>query len=85
MIVSASYRTDIPAFYGEWFMRRVEAGSCTVRNPYGRPYTVRLDREAVSGFVFWTRNAGPFIPVLRRLASAGYPFVVHYTINRRSG
>ena len=81
MIVSASYRTDIPAFYGEWFLRRVEAGSCTVRNPYGKPYTVRLDREAVSGFVFWTRNAGPFIPVLRRLASAGYPFVVHYTIN----
>ncbi len=81
MIVSASYRTDIPAFYGEWFMRRVEAGSCTVRNPYGRPYTVRLDREAVSGFVFWTRNAGPFVPALRRLASAGYPFVVQYTIN----
>ncbi len=81
MIVSASYRTDIPAFYGEWFMRRVEAGSCTVGNPYGRPYTVRLDREAVSGFVFWTRNAGPFIPALRRLAAAGYPFVVHYTIN----
>ena len=81
MIVSASYRTDIPAFYGEWFMRRVQAGLCTVRNPYGRPYTVRLDREAVSGFVFWTRNAGPFLPALRRLASAGYPFVVHYTVN----
>ena len=81
MIVSASYRTDIPAFYGAWFARRVRTGSCTVRNPYGRPYTVRLDREAVSGFVFWTRNAGPFLPVLRRLASDGYPFVVQYTID----
>ncbi len=80
MIVSASYRTDIPAFYGEWFMRRVQAGSCTVRNPYGRPYTVRLDRDSVSGFVFWTRNAAPFLPVLESLASDGYPFVVHYTI-----
>lgn len=81
MIVSASYRTDIPAFYGAWFMRRVRAGFCTVRTPYGRPYTVRLDREAVSGFVFWTRNAGPFLPALRRLAAAGYPFVVQYTLN----
>ena len=37
MIVSASCRTDIPAFYGAWFMRRVRAGSCTAGNPYGRP------------------------------------------------
>ena len=80
MIVSASYRTDIPAFYGEWFMRRLDAGHCTVRNPYGRPYTVRLDRESVSGFVFWTRNAAPFLPVLDRLAHDGTPFVVHHTI-----
>ena len=80
MIVSASYRTDVPAFYGAWFERRLEAGFCTVRNPYGRPYTVRLDRESVSGFVFWTRNAAPFLPVLDRLASGGTPFVVHYTI-----
>ena len=80
MIVSASYRTDIPAFYGAWFERRLDAGSCEVRNPHGRPYAVRLDRESVSGFVFWTRNAAPFLPVLDRLAAAGYPFVVHYTI-----
>ena len=80
MIVSASYRTDIPAFYGEWFARRLDAGFCTVDNPYGRPYTVRLDRESVSGFVFWTRNAAPFLPVLDRLASDGAPFVVHHTI-----
>ncbi|MDD2638560.1 MAG: DUF1848 family protein, partial [Methanothrix sp.] len=26
MIVSASYRTDIPAFYGEWFEKRLKAG-----------------------------------------------------------
>ena len=81
MIVSASYRTDIPAFYGDWFLRRLDAGSCTVRNPHGRPYTVRLDPGSVAGFVFWTRNAAPFLPVLDRLASDGYPFVVHCTIN----
>lgn len=80
MIVSASYRTDIPAFYGAWFERRLRAGSCTVANPHGRPYTVRLDRDSVTGFVFWTRNAAPFLPVLDRLASDGIPFVVQYTI-----
>jgi hypothetical protein len=33
MIISASYRTDIPAFFGEWFMNRLRAGICKVVNP----------------------------------------------------
>ena len=48
MIVSASYRTDIPALYGAWFMNRLAAGFCAVVNPYGGPpYRVALTREAV--------------------------------------
>ena len=34
MIISASRRTDIPAFYSDWFMHRVRAGFCTVPNPF---------------------------------------------------
>src|SRR5437879_9195429 len=34
VIVSASYRTDIPAFYSGWLLRRLEAGFCRVANPY---------------------------------------------------
>ncbi|MDA0661660.1 MAG: DUF1848 domain-containing protein [Proteobacteria bacterium] len=80
MIVSASYRTDIPAFYGDWFLHRLAAGSCAVANPYGgRPYTVSLTPETVDGFVFWTRNLRLFYP---NLAGIGrdYPFIVQYTI-----
>jgi len=33
MIISASRRTDIPAFYAEWFINRIRAGFCTVPNP----------------------------------------------------
>lgn len=81
MIVSASYRTDIPAFYGDWFVRRLDAGYALVANPYGGPpYRVALERESVDGFVFWTKNIGPFLPVLDRLAARGDPFVVQYTI-----
>ncbi len=80
MIVSASYRTDIPAFYGEWFMRRLAEGACLVANPYGgKPYTVPLTPEAVDGFVFWTRNLRPFYPHLAEIGR-DYPFIVQYTI-----
>lgn len=81
MIVSASYRTDIPAFYGTWFRNRLAAGCCRVANPYGGPdYQVPLAGPAVDGFVFWTKNAGPFLPVLAEMHAAGRPFVVQYTI-----
>ncbi len=81
MIVSASYRTDIPAFYGDWFRNRLNAGSCRVANPYGGPdYEVPLAGPDVDGFVFWTKNVGPFLPVLSSLRNAGRPFVVQYTI-----
>ncbi|MDA0369104.1 MAG: DUF1848 domain-containing protein [Proteobacteria bacterium] len=81
MIVSASYRTDIPAFYGDWFAQRLAAGFCTVKNPYGSaPYRVALRGPEVDGFVFWTRNARPFLPVLDALAGEGIPCVVQYTI-----
>jgi len=81
MIVSASYRTDIPAFHADWFARRLEAGAVWVTNPYGGPPSrVDLSPQAASGFVFWTRNAGPFLPILDRLADQGRPFVVQITI-----
>lgn len=82
MIISASYKTDIPAFYGEWFMNRLQAGYCQMVNPYGRQiYRVSLARDDVDGFVFWTKNIGPFMSRLPEVRERGYPFVVQYTIN----
>ena len=80
MIVSASYRTDIPAFYAGWFLRRLAAGYCRVANPYGgAEYEVSLAPGEVDGFVLWTRNLRPLMPELdavRRVA----PFVVQFTV-----
>jgi len=81
MIVSASYRTDIPAFYSDWFRHRLAEGSVRVANPYGgRPYEVPLAPPACEGFVFWTRNLAPFWPALDEVAARGLPFAVHFTI-----
>jgi hypothetical protein len=83
VIISASYKTDIPTFYGEWFANRLRAGYCKMVNPYNRNavYRVPLDRQSVDGFVFWTKNVGPFRKHLAEVHRLGYPFVVQHTIN----
>ena len=80
MIVSASYRTDIPAFYAPWFVARLDAGYCRVVNPYGGAIgEVSLRPEAVDGFVFWTRNLRPLLPHLDRVRRVA-PFIVQFTM-----
>jgi len=83
MIVSASYRTDIPALYGAWFQQRLAEGFCVVGNPY-RPNTpprrVLLTRDTVEGWVFWTKNLAPFWSVLLELDQQHWPFYVQFTI-----
>lgn len=82
MIISASYRTDIPAFYGDWFMHRLRAGFCQVINPCGGLIHRRsLLRQDVDGIVFWTKNIGPFLKYLPEIASRGFPFIVQHAIN----
>lgn len=81
MIISASYRSDIPAFYGAWFAARWRAGEAYVANPYGSaPYRVALGRKAVDGLVFWSRNPLPFRAVLDALHGDHVPFVLQLTL-----
>ncbi len=81
MIVSASYKTDIPAFYADWFRRRLAAGHARMINPYGgQIHTVELSRPTCDGFVFWTRNPEPFMAALADVRARGFPFVVQATV-----
>lgn len=81
-IISASRRTDIPAFYSAWFMDRIRAGYCTVVNPYNRSQVayVSLRPEDVTAIVFWTRNPKPLLPFLNELNDRGYRYYFLYTI-----
>lgn len=82
MIISASVRTDIPAFYGRWLMARLAAGYCLARNPFSaKTYRVSLRPEEVDGIVFWTKNIGPFLASLPEVKERGFPFLVQHTIN----
>ncbi len=81
-VISVSRRTDIPAFYTEWFMNRVRAGFCHWMNPFGgRVYRVSLRPEDCLALVFWTRNARPLMPHVSELRERGFHFYFHFTLN----
>ena len=82
-IISASRRTDIPAFYANWFMNRVRAGWCAVPSPYNSKILryVPLDLHHVSGIVFWTKNPRPMLAHLEELESRGYRYYFLYSLN----
>lgn len=76
MIVSASRRSDIPAFYSAWFMEQLRRGEITVRNPFrpAQAKTVSLKKQDVAAFVFWSRDPRPFMEHLAEIEGGGYPF-----------
>ena len=85
-IISVSRRTDIPAFYGDWFMRRLKDGFAGVVNPFGgRRYVVSLKPQDVVCFVFWSKNFSPFLENLRILDGLGYKFYFNYTVTALPG
>ncbi|MEW6600372.1 MAG: DUF1848 domain-containing protein [Nitrospirota bacterium] len=80
-IISASRRTDIPAFYSEWFVRRLKEGEVYVRNPYGgQTYKVSLKSDDVHSIVFWSKNYSPLIPRLDDIERTAKNLFFHFTI-----
>lgn len=80
MIISASRRTDIPNYYSDWFIKRMEEGFVYVRNPMN-PHQiskVSLKKELVDCIVFWTKNPKNMIPKLKKLKD--YPFYFQFTL-----
>ena len=82
MIISASRRTDIPAFYVEWFTKRLREKFCIVQNPFNQSsfHRINLDPREVDVIVFWTRNAQPILRHLPDMDRMGYRYYFHYTI-----
>jgi hypothetical protein len=83
MILSVSRRTDIPAFYGDWFYQRIREGFVEVRNPVNQRQISRiiLSPEVVECIVFWTKNPSQrFMEKLRLLDTLGYLYYFQFTL-----
>lgn len=81
MILSVSRRTDIPAFYSDWFFNRMKEGFVYVRNPMNihQVSRITLSPEVIDCIVFWSKNPRPMLPRLGELKD--YMYYFQYTIN----
>ncbi|HYA88886.1 MAG TPA: DUF1848 domain-containing protein [Nitrospirota bacterium] len=80
-VISASRRTDIPAFYSEWLIGRLRAGFALVRQPYsGRYSTVSLKPQDVAAIVFWSKNYAPLLSKLEQIERTTRNLFFHFTI-----
>lgn len=82
MIISASRRTDIPAFYSEWLINRLKDGFVYIRNPryLNRIVSVALNTDVVDCIVFWTKNPQPMLNKLEIIDKMGYAYYFQFTI-----
>lgn len=77
MILNVSGRTDVVAFYTNWFMNRLKEGFVDVRNPFYKKMISRIYFKDVDGIVFCTKNP---IPILDKLDDIKIPFIFHVTL-----
>lgn len=76
MIISASRRTDIPAYYSQWMFKRLKDEYVLVRNPMNihQVGKINLSPDVVDGIVFWTKNPVPMLSHLSELDKYNYYF-----------
>ncbi len=76
MIISASRRTDIPAFYSDWLFNRLKEGFAYVKNPMSihQVSEINLSPDVVDCIVFWTKNSKPMLDRLDELSDYHFYF-----------
>jgi hypothetical protein len=80
VVVSASRRTDIPAFYPEWIIHRLNLGYVKWMNPFnGKSVYVSFNKTRL--IVFWSKNPEPLIPFLKEIDQKGIHYYFQFTLN----
>lgn len=82
MIISASRRTDIPAFFSDWFINRIKEGYVLNKNPFNANQIKKISLKPfdVDAIIFWTRNPKPLMKYLHELDSRELNYYFQYTI-----
>lgn len=87
IIVSASRRTDIPAFYMPWFMDSVIKRRFILKNPYsGKTSTLIFTPESIAAIFFWSKDYREFLNknYAKKLMEIGFQPFFHYSLNSKN-
>ncbi len=81
MIIQTGMRTDIPAFYSEWFVNRIQEGFVCTRNPYYPNQVTKysLSPDVVDIIGFCTKNPAPMLDRIEVLSQYGQYWFVTIT------
>lgn len=81
-IISASRSTDVPAFYADWFLNRLQVGYSAWTNPFNgvKSYVSYSNTRFI---VFWSKNPRPLITsgLLDFLEKKDIKCYIQYTLN----
>ncbi len=82
LIISASRRTDIPAFYSDWLVNRLQEGFVYTVSPMNPKQVskIPLTVDVVDCIVFWTKNAQPMLDKLDVISGMGYSYYFQFTL-----
>ena len=72
MILNISGRTDIVAFYSDWFINRLDEGFIDVRNPFNPKMVSRIMMDDVDLLFFCTKNPDPILDKLKDIKKKIY-------------
>ena len=83
-VISASRRTDIPAYYLDWFIDKVKETYVNVENPFNLNQVSRVSLlpDDVEWIVFWSRDYSKFLK--KSDFFSDYNLYFHFTINYES-
>jgi hypothetical protein len=79
-IISASRATDIPAYFGDWFMERLHAGVVEWKNRFNNLNSL-VSFAKTRLIVFWTKNPSSFMDHLDELDRLGFNYYFQFTLN----
>ncbi len=88
-IISASRRTDIPAFLMDWTISNIQQKYAKVVNPFNRSQIskISLDPKDVTAWVWWSKNFSPWIDAYTKFPVLFTQYPIHifnFTINSLS-
>jgi len=82
MIISASRRSDIPAFFGEYFIKALKSKQFKTVNPFNRKVKIiDFEYKDIDGIVFWTKNPKNFLKYIGTIKNMDIPFYFQFTLN----